>query len=54
MRREELASEKLNARLGEEALDVTLPARGRGRGSVHPVIRTWQRIEAIWRTLGFD
>ena len=38
----------------EEALDVTLPARGRGRGSVHPVIRTWQRIEAIWRTLGFE
>ena len=53
-RRAELADAKLNARLGEEALDVTLPARGRGRGSVHPVIRTWQRIEAIWRTLGFD
>ena len=53
-RRDELASEKLNARLAEEALDVTLPARGRGRGGVHPVIRTWQRIEAIWRTLGFD
>ncbi len=53
-RRAELASEKLNARLAEEALDVTLPARGRSRGSVHPVIRTWQRIEAIWRTLGFE
>jgi len=53
-RRGELADEKLNARLAEEALDVTLPARGRGRGGVHPVIRTWQRIEAIWRTLGFD
>ena len=53
-RRNELADEKLNARLAEEALDVTLPARGRSRGSVHPVIKTWQRIEAIWRTLGFD
>jgi len=53
-RRKELAREKLNARLAEEALDVTLPARGRTRGSVHPVIRTWQRIEAIWRTLGFE
>jgi len=53
-RRAELADEKLNARLAEEALDVTLPARGRARGSVHPVIRTWQRIEAIWRTLGFE
>src|SRR4029079_3865751 len=53
-RRDDLANEKLNARLAEEALDVTLPARGRGRGGLHPVIRTWQRIEAIWRTLGFD
>ena len=53
-RRAELADAKLNARLGEEALDVTLPARGRGRGSVHPVIRTWQRIEAIWRSIGFE
>jgi phenylalanyl-tRNA synthetase alpha chain len=53
-RRAELADAKLNARLAEEALDVTLPGRGRGRGSVHPVIRTWQRIEAIWRSIGFD
>ncbi len=53
-RRAALADAKLNARLAEEALDVTLPARGRGRGGVHPVIRTWQRVEAIWRTLGFD
>jgi phenylalanyl-tRNA synthetase alpha chain len=53
-RREALANAKLNARLAEEALDVTLPGRGRGRGTVHPVIRTWQRIEAIWHSLGFD
>jgi len=53
-RRAELADAKLAARLAEEALDVTLPARGRGRGSVHPVIRTWQRIEAIWRSIGFE
>jgi len=53
-RRAELADAKLNARLAEEALDVTLSARGRGRGSIHPVIRTWQRIEAIWHSLGFD
>jgi phenylalanyl-tRNA synthetase alpha chain len=53
-RRAELADAKLNARLAEESLDVTLPARGRGRGGIHPVIRTWQRIEAIWHSLGFD
>jgi phenylalanyl-tRNA synthetase alpha chain len=53
-RRSELAEEKLNARLSEEALDVTLPGRGRGRGGIHPVIRTWQRIEEIWRSIGFE
>jgi len=53
-RRAELADAKLGARLAEEALDVTLPARGRGRGSIHPVIRTWQRIEEIWRSIGFE
>ena len=53
-RRDELANAQLNARLAEQALDVTLPARGRGRGTVHPVIRTWQRIEKIWHSLGFD
>jgi len=52
-RRAELADAKLEARLAEEALDVTLAGRGRGRGGVHPVIRTWQRIEEIWHSLGF-
>jgi phenylalanyl-tRNA synthetase alpha chain len=53
-RRAALASEKLAARLTEEALDVTLAGRGRGRGGIHPVIRTWQRIEEIWRSIGFE
>jgi phenylalanyl-tRNA synthetase alpha chain len=53
-RRAELADAKLSERLAEEALDVTLPARGRERGGVHPVIRTWQRIEEIWRSIGFE
>src|SRR5918999_1145258 len=53
-RRAELADARLAARLSEQALDVTLPARGSGRGGIHPVIRTWQRIEEIWRSIGFD
>jgi phenylalanyl-tRNA synthetase alpha chain len=53
-RRGEIEEQKLAARLSGEALDVTLPGRGRGRGGIHPVIRTWQRIEAIWRSIGFD
>jgi phenylalanyl-tRNA synthetase alpha chain len=53
-RRAELSQAKLSARLAEDAADVTLPARGRRRGGIHPVVRTWQRIEAIWRSIGFD
>ena len=53
-RRSELANRQLEAQLAAQSLDVTLPARGRGRGGVHPVVRTWQRIEAIWRSIGFD
>jgi phenylalanyl-tRNA synthetase alpha chain len=53
-RRAELADQKLAGRLAEEALDVTLPGRGRGPGGVHPVMRTWQRVEEIWRSIGFE
>jgi phenylalanyl-tRNA synthetase alpha chain len=53
-RRAELAEAALDARLAEQALDVTLRGRGRGRGGIHPVVRTWQRIEQIWRSIGFD
>jgi phenylalanyl-tRNA synthetase alpha chain len=53
-RRGAIQAQSLEARLAQEALDVTLPGRGRGRGSIHPVIRTWQRIEGIFRSTGFD
>jgi phenylalanyl-tRNA synthetase alpha chain len=53
-RRAALAQAKMDARLAEEALDVTLPGRGRGRGGIHPIMRTWRRIEAIFRSVGFD
>src|SRR5690554_3724232 len=39
-RRQALADAALAAQLAEQTIDVTLPGRGRGRGSVHPVIRT--------------
>jgi phenylalanyl-tRNA synthetase alpha chain len=44
----------LAARLAEEALDVTLPARGQARGGLHPVTRTLERIEGLFRSIGFD
>ena len=53
-RRAGLADARLTARLAEEALDVTLPGRGGSRGGLHPITRTWQRVEAIFRSIGFE
>src|SRR5690625_5179584 len=54
-RREAIAQAKMAQRLEAEAIDVTLPGRGRARlGGVHPVVLAWQRIEAIFRSMGFD
>jgi phenylalanyl-tRNA synthetase alpha chain len=53
-RRAALADAQMNARLHAEALDVTLPGRGRGVGSLHPVMKTWQRCEEIFSSIGFD
>jgi phenylalanyl-tRNA synthetase alpha chain len=53
-RRAALGRAKLQSRLAEEAIDVTLPGRDRGRGGIHPIIRTWRRIEAIFGSIGFD
>jgi phenylalanyl-tRNA synthetase alpha chain len=53
-RREALAAAELEAQLRAEALDVTLPGRGRGVGGLHPVSRTIERIEAIFASMGFD
>ncbi|WP_255987873.1 phenylalanine--tRNA ligase subunit alpha [Chitinolyticbacter albus] len=53
-RREELAAEKLARQLAAEALDVTLPGRGRAAGGLHPVTLVQQRIEALFRSIGFE
>ena len=37
-RREALANAQMEARLNAEAIDVTLPGRGRGIGGIHPVM----------------
>jgi phenylalanyl-tRNA synthetase alpha chain len=53
-RREALARARLDARLAEEALDVTLPGRGLARGGLHPATRTLERIERLFRAIGFE
>jgi len=51
--RERIQARELEGRLAAEALDVTLPARGAGLGGSHPVTRTLERIEKLFRTIGF-
>ncbi|MBK8523606.1 MAG: phenylalanine--tRNA ligase subunit alpha [Betaproteobacteria bacterium] len=53
-RREAIKLAALEARLAEEALDVTLPGRGENRGGLHPVTRTLERIEGLFRSIGFE
>ncbi|MBK8120793.1 MAG: phenylalanine--tRNA ligase subunit alpha [Sulfuritalea sp.] len=53
-RREALKSAQLDAQLATEALDVTLPGRGMPRGSLHPVTISLDRIEALFRSIGFE
>ena len=53
-RRQALADAELERQLKAEALDVTLPGRRQGRGGLHPVSLTLERIEGIFGSMGFD
>ena len=53
VRREHLETAALDAALVGESVDVTLPGRGTSIGGRHPVTRTMQRIESIFRDAGF-
>jgi len=52
-RRTALAEAKLAQQLAADALDVTLPGRGRGRGGLHPTTRVLERVEMLFHSLGF-
>ncbi|MEP7182245.1 MAG: phenylalanine--tRNA ligase subunit alpha [Betaproteobacteria bacterium] len=52
-RRDALADDRQQRQLAADALDVSLPGRGRGSGGLHPLTRTLERIESLFRSLGF-
>ena len=52
-RRESLEDAALEAKLAADAVDVTLPGRGRSIGGRHPVSRAQSRIERIFTNAGF-
>lgn len=53
-RRQALADAELDAQLKAEALDVTLPGRCQPGGGLHPVSLTLERIEGIFKSMGFE
>lgn len=53
-RRNAIQEKELSAKLAEEALDITLPGRGIGKGGLHPVTQTLSRIEALFHSIGFS
>ncbi len=50
----QLESAALNEQLSKETIDITLPGRSRHQGGIHPVTRTLERIEELFRRVGFD
>ena len=52
-RRDALMDAEQAKQLASEALDVTLPARNRGQGGLHPVTLTLNRIEQLFHSIGF-
>jgi phenylalanyl-tRNA synthetase alpha chain len=53
-RRARIESRRLETRLSDEALDVTLPGKGLAVAGLHPVTRTLQRIETLFHSMGFE
>ncbi|CAG0906217.1 unnamed protein product, partial [Darwinula stevensoni] len=41
-------------RLASEQIDVAMPGRGQALGSLHPVMKTWERVEKIFASMGFQ
>jgi phenylalanyl-tRNA synthetase alpha chain len=52
-RRAAIDDARLARELAADALDVTLPGRGADRGGVHPLTRTLDRVETLFRSMGF-
>ncbi|MBU6459723.1 MAG: phenylalanine--tRNA ligase subunit alpha [Proteobacteria bacterium] len=52
-RRQDILAAELETQLARERLDVTKPGRGLGRGGVHPVTATIDRIETLFTSMGF-
>jgi phenylalanyl-tRNA synthetase alpha chain len=53
-RQDALEADRLQATLGADSLDVSLPGRGHTAGTLHPVTRTLRRMQRIFAHAGFE
>ena len=53
-RKQTLEGAALAQRLASEGIDITQPGRDGGRGTIHPLTRTREHIEAIFAQLGYS
>lgn len=49
----ELDNARINDKLNNETIDVTLPGRGSSSGNTHPIMQTCERVELIFQSIGF-
>ena len=52
-KKEALEQAAIDEKLASETIDVTLSGRANGRGQLHPVTKTLQRIEEIFTAVGY-
>jgi len=45
---------RLETRIAQEKVDITLPGRGQNMGGLHPITQTLQQIEHLFAGLGFE
>ncbi|UXZ05806.1 phenylalanine--tRNA ligase subunit alpha [Moraxella nasicaprae] len=50
----QLAAAALNAKLASEQIDITLPARGIAKGTLHPITQTTERMRQFFVQAGFS
>ncbi len=53
-RRDAILNAEQAKQLANESIDVTLPARSQGKGGLHPVTLTMNRLEQIFHSIGFE
>jgi phenylalanyl-tRNA synthetase alpha chain len=53
-RKQTLVAAALDAKLGAEKIDVTLPGRRQSAGGLHPITITTERIKKIFSAAGYD